>query len=467
MSSEQTAPMFSGRDLRKLILPMVVEQILAVTVGIADTVMVSMGSAGNSGDSVVSGISLVNSINVLLIMVFAAMASGGSVVVSQLIGTGDRDRACKGANQEMLLCMIISTAIMGAALIFNRQLLGLIFGTVEADVMKNAITYFYITALSFPFLAIYNAGASLFRVMGNSQISLRVSVVMNLINILGNALLVLVFHMGVAGVGLSTLVSRAVAALYLLVLIRSPRLPIHIDPHFRFGWEPELIRKIFAIGIPMSVENAMFQVGKLITQRLITSFGTASIAANALAATIEMLADIPGSAMGLALVTVVGRCVGAGEFGQARHYTGKLLKVCYLFMIILNSILFLLSGTIASLYHLSPEATVYAVQLIRYHSIAAMLIWPLAFTISSALKASGDARFTMWTSIGSMWIFRIGCAYLLGEYMGLGVLGVWIAMTIDWLVRGIFNIIRFASGKWQEKALVQRNAKQAIKEVAT
>ncbi|MCR5742192.1 MAG: MATE family efflux transporter [Lachnospiraceae bacterium] len=465
MSSEISTPMFSGKDLKKLILPMVIEQVLAVTVGIADTMMVSMGSAGDSGDAVVSGISLVNSINVLLIMVFAAMASGGSVVVSQLIGTGDKKRACKGANQEMLLCVLLSTVIMVIALVFNRPLLRLIFGAVEEEVMKNAIIYFYITALSFPFLATYNAGASLFRVMGNSRISLNVSIVMNIINILGNAVLVLVFHMGVAGVGISTLLSRAVAAVYLLVLIRNPNLLVHIDEKLRLGFEPDLIKKIFAIGIPMSVENGMFQVGKLITQRLITSFGTASIAANALAATIEMLADIPGAAMGLALVTVVGRCVGAGEFGQAKHYTGKLLKICYVFMIMLNAFLFLIAGILAKLYHLSPEATVIAIQLIRYHSICAMLIWPLAFTISSALKASGDAQFTMWTSIGSMWIFRIGFAYILGKYVGLGVLGVWIAMTIDWLVRGLFNITRFLSGKWQEKALVRVSPTAKAKEV--
>ena len=448
MNKEETV-IFDRKMLVKLIVPMVIEQLLSVTVGMADMIMVS-----GAGEEAVSGISLVNSINVLLIMVFAAMASGGSVVVSQLLGSGDREKACKGANQQMMICILIAVVVTAAALVFNRNILVLIYGSVDALVMENAVKYFYITALSFPFLAVYNAGSALFRVMGNSHISMFMSVIMNVINIAGNAVFVFGFHMGVEGVAYPTLISRFVAALVLLVLIRNEKLPVHVDKRLRFGWDGEMLKKIMRIGVPQSLENSMFQVGKLLTQSLISGFGTAAIAANACASTVEMLADIPGTAMSLALVTIVGRCVGAGEYGQARNYTGKLIKITYIFMIVLNMILLLLAQNIAGWYNLTELGTHYAVQLIVYHSICCMLIWPLAFTLASALRSAGDAKFTMTSSVISMWIFRIVLAYVIAEGMNMGVLGVWIAMTIDWAVRAVLNVTRFLGGRWETKSLV-------------
>lgn len=449
MNKEETV-IFDRKMLVKLIVPMVIEQLLSVTVGMADMIMVS-----GAGEEAVSGISLVNSINVLLIMVFAAMASGGSVVVSQLLGSGDREKACKGANQQMMICILIAVVVTAAALVFNRSILVLIYGSVDALVMENAVKYFYITALSFPFLAVYNAGSALFRVMGNSHISMFMSVIMNVINIAGNAVFVFGFHMGVEGVACPTLISRFVAALVLLVLIRNEKLPVHVDKRLRFGWDGEMLKKIMRIGVPQSLENSMFQVGKLLTQSLISGFGTAAIAANACASTVEMLADIPGTAMSLALVTIVGRCVGAGEYGQARNYTGKLIRITYIFMIVLNMILLLLAQNIAGWYNLTELGTHYAVQLIVYHSICCMLIWPLAFTLASALRSAGDAKFTMTSSVISMWIFRIVLAYVIAEGMNMGVLGVWIAMTIDWAVRAVLNVTRFLGGRWETKSLVE------------
>ncbi len=456
--SQEKAVMFDGKTLVKLIVPMVIEQLLSVAVGMADMIMVP-------GEAAVSGISLVNQINVLLIMVFAAMASGGSVVVAQFIGSGDKEKACKGADQQMMICILLSAVIMVFALIFNRSILTLIYGQVEEEVMENAVTYFYIIALSFPFLAIYNAGSALFRVMGNSHISMLMSIIMNVINIIGNYVLVYIFHMGVSGVAYPTLVSRFVAAIVLLALIRNAKLPVHVDKYLRFGWDSGMLKNIMRIGIPQSLENSMFQVGKLLTQSLISSFGTAAIAANACASTVETLADIPGSAMGLALVTIVGQCVGAGEYKQAKQYTKKLIGITYIFMIVLNTVLFFLAGTIAGWYGLSEEGTRYAIELISYHSVCCMLIWPLAFTLASALRSAGDARFTMISSVVSMWVFRVVLAYFIASQvsiggfrvgLNLGVLGVWIAMTIDWAVRSILNVLRFKGGKWQTKSLIKR-----------
>lgn len=444
--------MFDRNKLARLIVPVVIEQTLSVTVGMADMIMVS-----GAGEAAVSGISLVNSISVLMVMLFAALASGGSVVVAQFLGSGNKEKACKAAEQEVLACFLISVVMAVFAVIFNRQILSLIYGSVEADVMNNAVTYFAIMAVSYPFLALYNSGASIFRVMNNAHISMIMSAIMNVINIALNAVFIYGLDMGVAGVAYATLISRVVAAAVLLIQIRKPSLPVHIDKYFRLRWNSDMMMPILSQGVPQAIQNSMFQIGKLLTQSLISSFGTASIAANACASTVEMLADIPGSAMGIAMVTIIGQCAGAGRFDQARDYAKRLLKMTYVFMIALNLVLMLMANNIAGWYNLSEEGHHYAVQLIVYHSIMAMLIWPLAFTLSSVLRSAGDAAYTMWTSIFSMWVFRIGLAYVIGDYMELGVLGVWIAMTIDWAVRAIFNIVRFNGHKWETKAVTLKS----------
>ena len=456
-TSKENLTMFDRSMLLKLIIPVAIEQTLSVTVGMADMIMVS-----GAGEAAVSGISLVNSISILLVMLFAALASGGSVVVAQYLGSGNRDKACRAAEQQVLSCLLIAIALTVLALAGNRAILSLIYGSVEEEVMNNAVIYFAIIAISFPFLAMYNAGAALFRVMNNAHISMIMSAIMNVINISANAVFIFYLHMDIAGVAYATLLSRMVAATVLMLQIRRQSLPVHIDRYFRFHWDSHMMKNILRIGVPQGLENSMFQIGKLLTQSLISSFGTAAIAANACASTVEMLADIPGSAMGIALVTIIGQCAGAGQYGQARQYTRKLLKITYAFMIGLNLILLCMANVIAGWYNLTELGNHYAVQLIIYHSICSMCIWPLAFTISSVLRSAGDARFTMCTSITSMWVFRIGLAYVIGKYMGLGVLGVWIAMTIDWAVRGCCNVIRFKGHKWETKSITSREKQEKI-----
>ncbi len=449
--------MFDRKTLFTLIVPMVIEQLLSVMVGMADMIMVS-----GAGEEAVSGVSLVNSINVLLVMIFAAMSSGGSVVIAQYIGSGNKEKACKAANQQMMLCISISTVLMAFALICNESILSLIYGKVDELVMNNAVTYFGIIAVSFPFLAIYNAGAAQFRVMGNSSLSMIMSALMNVINIALNYVFIFNLNMGIAGVAYATLVSRVVAALVILIKVRSDKLPVHIDKYFRFGWNPRILKQILSIGIPQTIENSMFQVGKLMTQSIISSFGTAAIAANACGSTVELLADIPGTAMGMALVTIVGQCVGAGRYDEVKKYTKKLIGVTYIFMISLNLILMFLATIIAGWYNLTELGSMYAEQIIVYHSICCMLIWPLAFTLSNTLRSAGDAKYTLCASMFSMWIFRIGLAFVIAKGLNMGVLGVWIAMTIDWAVRAILNVLRYRSGKWQTKALVTRENETQI-----
>lgn len=435
--------MFTRKDLQKLIVPLIIEQFLAVTVGMADIIMVA-----TAGETAAAGVSLVDTINILLINIFAALATGGAVVSAQLLGHGDKKGACKSANQILLTVFVISTTIMIIALIWNKSILTLSFGKVETEVMNSARLYFLISAFSYPFLGIYNACAALFRSMGNSKVSMYTSLCMNVINLVGNAIMLYGFHRGVEGVAIPTLVSRIIAAIIMVVLIHNQKHIIHIR---KFSLKPDfiLIKKILRIGVPNGLESSMFQIGKVLVQSLIASFGTTAIAANAIANTVSSFEIIPGSAIGLSLITVVGQCVGAGNFEQAKNYTFKLMKMAFLIMGVLNIVIALLCGPIVNFYNFSQETSDIAYNLIMYHSVVCIFIWPLSFTLPNALRAANDVKFTMMTSIISMWLCRIMLSYILGKYFGLGVMGIWIAMTIDWLFRGTCFVIRFLGGKWK------------------
>lgn len=435
--------MFSNSDLKKLIGPLIVEQVLAVTMGMADTIMVA-----SCGEAAVSGISLVDTISILLIGLFSAMATGGAVVVSQLMGRNDRKLAGEASNQLFLAVGGLSLGLMALALLGNGLILQVIYGKIDPEVMSNAKVYFYIMAVSYPFLGIYGGAAALFRAVGNSKVSMKVSVVANCLNVGGNALLIFVFHMGVAGAGISTLVSRILAAVVMVWLLKKKdcQVPFSFSLHF----EKKMMKRILYIGIPNGLENSVFQLGKLILSSLIASFGTVAIAANAVANNVCGLETIPATAMGIAMITVVGQCVGADQLDQAKYYMGKLTKLTYLCLIVLNLVIILFLGPICKLYGLSAETAKLAEQLMLYHSICCMMIHPLAFSLANGLRAANDVKFTMVVSIFSMWTFRIVLGYLLGRYLGLGVMGVWIAMTVDWLVRALFFTSRVLTGKWKK-----------------
>lgn len=446
---------FDRKFLIKLVMPLIIEQILAVSVGMADMIMVS-----GTGETAVSGVSLVNTISNLLIYVFTALATGGAVVAAQAVGAKRKDMANVVSNQLVLICFAVSLVITTVCLLLNRQILGLIYGSVEPEVMEQAVLYFYITSFSFPFISVYYGATALFRSMGNSKLSLYVSGTMNVLNIIGNAIFVFGFNMGIAGVGYATLISRAVAGIVVIMMLRNQSLDLHIDKYLRLGWDWNIQKKILALGIPSGIDSAMFQIGKLFTQALIVSFGTASIAANATASTIELLATIPASATGLAITTIVGQCVGAGDYTSAKKYIKKLMFWAYAMLWAENIIIVILTPTIASWYHLSAEGDRLARILMWYHSACCVLMWPAAWTLQSVLRASGDVKYLMTASILIMWVFRIGFAYLLtwgNRMLGSplpGVLCVWIAMTIDWFARCVSNITRIKSGKWIRKAVI-------------
>ena len=439
--------LFSRDALIRLIVPLIIEQLLLMTVGMADTVMVT-----TAGEATVSGVSLVDNINTLIIQIFSALSTGGAVVVAQYLGRQETHSAKTAAKQLLYVMTGISAVLMILALIFRQHILSLIFGQVEPAVMDSALVYFLLTAAAYPFMGIYNAGAALFRAMGNSKVSMINSFIINVINILVNAILIFGFGMGAAGAGIGTLVSRIAAAVIIMVMLRHPGLTVQVDDIFHFEFNGSMIRRILFIGIPTGMENGMFQAGKLMVLNLITTFGTSAVAANAIANSISGVINVPGSAMGLAIITVIGRCIGAGDTRQAVHYTKLLVGCSYLSMLIMGSALFFSADFLVTLFNLSPEAMAMASQVLKLCAIANMLFWPMAFTLPNSLRAAGDAVFTMAVSLTTMFVCRVALSYVFACSwgLGLGLLGVWLAMFCDWIVRAVCFLWRYWRGSWKK-----------------
>lgn len=441
--------LFSNRELANLIGPLVIEQLLAVLVGMADSIMVA-----NVGEAAVSGVSLVDNIMILIINIFAALATGGAVVAGQYIGRKDEKSACKAATQLVWFVSLSAVAIMILVYFGKDIILNQVFGHITAEVKGHADIYLLIVTASIPFIALYNGGAAIFRAMGNSQVSMRVSLLMNAINVTGNAILVFGLRIGTAGVAIPTLISRMVAAIVITVLLCNQTRILHIDRTLKFRFDGRMIRKILAIGVPNGLENSMFQLGKILVLSLVSTFGTYAIAANAVSNAIVLFQILPGMAISLAITTVISQCVGANDYEQVHYYLKKLLVIIYVAMAGTVALIFLALPLILKAYNLSDQTAAAATNIIHFHGISAMIIWPLSFALPAAYRAAGDAKACMYTSIVSMWIFRIGFSYLVGKYMGLGVFGVWVAMVIDWVVRAICFVIRYFNGKWKHGAIV-------------
>ncbi len=441
--------MFSRQFLFRLIGPLIAEQFLAVTIGMADTMMVA-----SVGEAAVSSVSIVDGISFLIIQLFAAFATGGAVVASQYLGRKDNASANDAAKQLFILSMVVSTLLLILCMPVRKNIIILIFGSLEADVLANSTTYFLFILLSLPFLASYNACAALFRSMGNSRVSLAVSTLMNIINIVANAYFIFGLHLGVTGAGLATLLSRIVASIIMVILISDKKNIIFIHKIWKFEWHWEKVKKILQIGIPTGIEGSMFHIGRLMVQGFIASFGTVALAANAIAGSVSSMANIPGGAINMASITIIGQSLGARKPEQALHYGKWLLSLTYFSMVIMTVPIFLFAPQIVHIFNLSPEATVLASNIIRTCMIATALIWPIAFTIPNFLRAAGDVKYTMLVSMFTMWVFRVGSSYVLAFNFGMGVYGVWFGMYIDWVFRGLLFAIRFTRGTWRTKKVI-------------
>ncbi|GAB2023002.1 MATE family efflux transporter [Pseudolactococcus yaeyamensis] len=442
--------LFSKLDIRKIILPLIAEQALLLSLGTFDTLMVS-----SAGEKAVSGVSLVDTVNTLLIFLFSALATGGAIVVGQYLGNKNTKESRIASKQLLTVSLLVALFFMTICLVFNGQLLSLIFGHLDQGVLQNSKIYLYVTACSFPFIALYSSSAGLFRAMGNTRVAMTISLIVALLDIGANALFIYVFKWGAFGAAVSTLFSRIIASMIMLVLLRKPSLPISVRKYDFWRVNGAMMKTIFKISIPFSLESTVFQIGKIVLTGLIVTFGIEAITANAVTGSLTNIATIPGQAFWMVITTVVAQCIGAKEFEQARLYTKHLLKTAWALMIGMNLFLFVLLRPILSLYHLSDVTFSISYNIMMIHIFGFVTVWLISFALPNSLRASGDVKFPMMISAFSMFVFRIGFSYILAYGFGFGVYSIYLAMILDWTFRFICFLVRWQSGKWKNYAIVQ------------
>ena len=446
---EQQQHMFTNRMIRNLLIPVVLEQLLNSIMGAADTMMVS-----NVGSAASSAVSLVDSINVLVIQAFSALAAGGAIVCAQYIGQRNKEKANESARQVLFIITAISAAVSLICLVFQKPLLRLIFGSVEAEVMRASETYFFYTALSFPFIAAYDSAASIFRAQDNTKGPMLISMISNVMNIAGNAVMIWGFHMGVAGAALSTLISRVFCAVVVLIQLRKDRQEIVVRDYIRIRPNWSMIKRILGIGIPSGVENSMFQLGKLAIQSTVSTLGTAAIAAQAMTNILENLNGIAAIGVGVGLMTIVGQCLGAGRQDEAVYYIKKLCVIAEVIIIISCLGVFALTKPITILGGMEKESADMCFHMMMWITIVKPLVWIMAFIPGYGLRAAGDVKFSMITSCCTMWVCRFCLCVFLIRRLGVGPMGVWIGVFADWTVRSIIFTWRFHSRKWLQHKVI-------------
>lgn len=441
--------LFTKKQLQRMIVPLLAEQFLLMLVGLSDTVIVSY-----AGEAAVSGVSLVNAFNTIFLFLFTALASGGAVVVSQYIGKQERERASESVSQLLMISAVFSLAVSAGILASGRTLLRLMFGKVEADVMEACITYLRISVYSYPALAVYNAGAALYRSIGRTKTTMNISILANLINVVGNLLGVFYFHAGVAGVAYPSLISRTFSAAAITWLCFREQEGIRYRMRWILAWNRDLLKRMLRIAVPNGVESGLFQFVKVALSSVTALFGTYQIVANGIAQSIWSVAALISSAMGPVFITVIGQCMGAGDQEQAEAYFQKLLKMTLAFSIAWNVLIFAATPVILKGFDVSPETKGYVLALVLIHNLANALVFPFADPLGKGLRAAGDVVFTMGISLFTTIGIRLVFSILFAIILDLGVIGIALAMCLDWLIRGVIFWIRLRSGKWKQFSVI-------------
>ena len=432
----------------KLLIPLMIENLLASFMGMADSMMVT-----RIGSAAISAVSLTDSINNLVIQLFSAMATGGTILCSQYIGSGDPKKANAAARQVVLSMTSIAIVITLFSEALNTQILRLVFGSVEPAVLSAAETYFRFTAASFPFLGLYQIGAAFYRAGGNSRFPMKVSVISNVMNIIGNAIFIFGFGWGVAGAAFSTLLSRILAAIILFVFLRKPKQVI-VMRDYRIQPDFDMIARILAIGIPSGIENSMFQFGKLAIQSTVSTLGTAAIAAQAMTNILENVNGIFGIGVGMCLMTVVGQTLGAGRKEEAKYYIVKLAGIAELGIIASCLLVYAFVGPITRLGGMETDSARMCIEMVGAITIVKPLVWVLSFVPAYGMRAAGDVKFSMLVSTCTMWCCRVALCIFLVKAFGLGPIAVWYGMFADWTVRAVLFTWRFHSRKWLEHKVI-------------
>lgn len=442
--------LFSKKQLMALIIPMTIELTLNIVVGMIDAMMVSVvGEAG------VSGVSLVDSVMQLLIYVFSAVSAGGAIVAGQYLGKRDNAKAKQAAGDLYWSNFLLACVIMVIVFFMQNFILTEVFGNIEADVYYHAARYMAVIIFSIPSMGMYNAAASIFRTMGKTELSMKVSLYMNVMNIIGNSILIYGFGMGTFGAALATVISRWFAGLFMTYVLLDQSRQLSLKKEFIHHFDKEITKNIFKLGIPNGIENGVFQIGKIAIISMVTAFGTSAVAANSVISSIAAFEMVPGNAISYACLTVIAQCAGREDYVQLKYYNRLLLKISMAAILVWSSILFLALQFILSFYHLSAETTALAAELFICHACGGTLLWSFAFVLPSSLRAAGDVRFPMIVAIAAMWICRFGGGYILAFECGLGVLGIWIAQCfLDWGVRTVLYLWRWKSEKWKSMKVV-------------
>ena len=437
--------MFSNKDLKDMIVPLFFEQLLVMLVGIVDTFIISY-----VGEAAVSGVSLVNSFNTIFIYLFTALASGGAVVISQYIGNKDQKNSVRSSSQLLMFSTLFSIALAIFVLIFHKPILTALFGKVDADVMAACVTYIKISAYSYPFIAIYNAGAALYRSMTKTKTTMYISIWSNLINVVGNCIGVFVLNAGVAGVAVPSLIARAFSAVVITWLCFNTKLTTYYTKKDIFVFDKAILKKVLNIAIPNGIENGIFQFVKVALSSVVALFGTYQIAANGVAQSIWSLAALMGAALGPVYITVIGQCMGNGDKEQAKYYFKKLNKWSIGLSIIWNAFILAITPVLMHFYQLSSETITLIFYLVVIHNVFNAIVYPISGPLSNGLRATGDVKFTMIVSIASTLLGRFIFSIIFAIYLNMGVIGIAFAMCLDWTIRAVIFYFRYKSNKWTE-----------------
>ena len=443
--------MFTNKSLWRLLIPLMIEQLLTSLVGTIDTMMVS-----NVGSAAVAGVSLVDSINKLVLFLFTSLATGGAIVCAQYIGRKDRASSGKAARQVLLTALVLGAVVGGVCLFFRKGILRLIFGSVEEAVMQSAETYLLYTSMTYPFIALFNASAAIYRASGNTRLPMIISTCANVLNVVGNAVFMFVFDMGVAGAAIATLISFIVAAVAILVLQNRPGQTIEVGRLTGLRPDWRMIWLVLSIGLPTGIENAMFQFGKLMVQSTVSTLGTTAIAANAIVTVLEYMGSMPSTAIGTGLMTVAGQCIGAGKMDEAKRNIKKLTLWAALVLLVVNYTILALTMPVTRIAGLDPAAAQLTFDVLLVISLFKPILWPLSFIPINGMRAAGDVKFGMIASTVSIWVFRVGLSYVLCRVLHVGLIGIWIGFLVDWLVRSVVFSWRYLSGRWTRFSVIDK-----------
>ena len=441
--------LYTNKALLYLFIPLLVEYALEFFVGLADSIMVA-----SLGEAAISGVSLVDFLMQLLIFSFSALATGGAVVAGQYLGDNQIDKAQNSATQLVWFSTILSSVLMILVIILRQVLIGVLFGQIEADVWHNADIYLYIVSLSIPFIAIYNAGAAIFRTTNNATLPMKIMLICDVLNVVGNAFCIYYLGWDVRGVAIPTVISRILAAVAILHFAVDEDYKLHIKRTLKHKFDTKILKKVLQVGIPYGIENGLFQLGRVLILSLVSTFGTMAIAANSVGYAIGIFSVLPGFAINLGLTAIISNCVGANDYEQARYYNKKCLIIVIVSHIVINLVIFAILPLILGIYNLSDQTAVMASEMIIWHGIFAIIIWPLSFTVPATFRGAGDSKTVMYISLAVMFTCRIALSYVIADWMGVGVFGTWIAMFVDWYVRAAIYIYRYFSNKWTEYRVV-------------